>query len=131
MTFPIVRVSEWRMRRRFNRGRYYERVLSGGLQTRLKDTHPTRTKANEPYCTRTQEVFYIDPTTGQEVARVHQYLRTDGTLGASGLPDPKSIVENAIMYRLRKPPSSLLERIRYSLSDWRDRLYWKIGVEVD
>lgn len=104
-------------------------MLSGELRTRLKDTHPTRTKANEPYCTRTQEVFYIDGT-GQEVARVHQYLRTDGTLGASGLPDPKSIVEEGIMYRLRKPPSSLLERISYRLSDWRDRLYWKIGIEV-
>jgi hypothetical protein len=119
------------MRRRFNRGRYYERVLSGELQTRLKDTHPTRTKANEPYCTRTQEVFYIDPATRLEVARIHQYLRTDGTLGASGLPDPKAIFENGTMYRLRKPPKGLRQRIRYLLSDWRDRLYWKIGVEVD
>lgn len=117
------------MRRRFNRGRYYERVLSGELSTRVKDTHPTRTKANEPYCTRTQQVSYLQG--GLEVARVHQYLRPDGKIGASGLPDPKRIFENGIMYRLRMPPETSLERATYLLSDWRDRVCWFVGIEVD
>ena len=130
MAPTIVRVSEWRLRRRFNRGRYYERVLSGELTTRLKESHPTRTKAKEPFCTRTQEVSYIDASL-QEVVRVHQYLRTDGKLGASGLPDPKRILENGILYRLRKPPRNLRENVCYFLADWCDRLCWMIGVEVD
>src|SRR5271169_2032607 len=110
MAPPIVRVSQWRMRRRFNRGRYYERVKSGELATRMNQSHPSRTKANEPFCTWTQEVFYIDAT-NQEIARVHQYLRPDGTLGASGLPDPKMLVEGNVMYRLRTPPKNLFQMI--------------------
>ena len=130
MALSIVRVSEWRLRRRFNRGRYYERVLSGQLTTRMKQTHPSRTAANEPFCTWTQEVFYID-SANQEIARVHQYLRPDGTLGASGLPDPKMLVENGIAYRLRKPPKDLYETCIFGLSDRRDRLYWLLGLDVD
>ncbi len=44
--------------------------------------------AGEPVCTRSQLVTYFDAD-GERVAIVHQYLRQDGTLGASGLPDPK------------------------------------------
>lgn len=95
----------------------------------MKQTHPSRMKANEPFCTWTQEVFYLDATS-QEVARVHQYLRPDGTLGASGLPDPKMIVESGTAYRLRKPPKNLYERISFFLSDCRDRVSWWIGIEV-
>jgi len=32
------------------------------------------------------------------VALVHQYLRSDGTLGASGQPDPKRIVIGNVVY---------------------------------
>lgn len=32
--------------------------------------------------------MYLDAD-GNQIALVHQYLRRDGTLGASGLPDPK------------------------------------------
>ncbi len=39
-------------------------------------------------CTRSQLITYFDAD-GRRVAIVHQYLRRDGTLGASGLPDPK------------------------------------------
>ena len=128
-TPPIIRVSEWRMRRRFNRGRYYERLLAGELTSRMHQTHPSRTKANEPFCTYTQEVFYIDA--GTEVARVHQYLRPDGTLGASGKPDPKMLVESGMMYRLRRQPKNISERIEHKLSDLRDRVYWFFGWGVD
>ena len=96
----------------------------------MKQTHPSRTAAHEPYCTWTQEVFYIDAAS-QEIARVHQYLRPDGKLGASGLPDPKMLIENGTAYRLRPRPKNLCEAIAYTLSDRRDRLYWLLGLEVD
>jgi hypothetical protein len=105
-------------------------MLNGEFCAHMKQTHPSRTKANEPFCTWTQEVFYIDQN-NDEIARVHQYLRPDGTLGASGLPDPKEIVENGVMYRLRRQPRSFWERIWFFLSDQRDRLFWFVGVEVD
>lgn len=35
---------------------------------------------------------------GQKVAGVHQYLRVDGTLGASGRPDPKELLIGGVLY---------------------------------
>ena len=67
---------------------------------------------------------------GSEVARVHQYLRKDGTLGASGRPDPKMIIEKGVAYRLRKPAKNRREEILFYISDWRDRLFWKLGIEI-
>lgn len=37
---------------------------------------------------------------GVEVALVHQYTRPDGTIGASGRPDPKKVIVDAKCYRL-------------------------------
>jgi hypothetical protein len=105
-------------------------VLNGQFTTAMKQTHPSRTQANEPFCTWTQEVFYIDAG-NNEVARVHQYLRPDGTLGASGLPDPKEVVENGIAYRLRKQPRSRRERLWFFLCDQWDRVCWFFRIEVD
>lgn len=42
-------------------------------------------------------ISYLD-TNGQEVARVHQYLQPDGTLGASGKPDPKRLLQGGVLY---------------------------------
>jgi hypothetical protein len=119
------------MRRRFNRGRYYERMLSGELRAvARRDSTPVRPKANEPVGTHSQEVSYFDAT-NQELARVHQYIRPQGQVGASGLPDPKRLFENGILYRIRKHPQSIRDHILYAFSDLRDRLWWMLGKEVD
>lgn len=90
------------MQRLFNDGHYWQRAIAGELTTTvMEDRHPSLTVANEPFCTRSQMVSYRDPT-GNEVARVHQYLRTDGTIGASGRPDPKRLLVDGILYRLVK-----------------------------
>jgi len=47
-------------------------------------------------------VYYRDQQY-KDVALVHQYLLPDGTIGASGIPDPKFILENGILYKF---PSS-------------------------
>ena len=39
---------------------------------------------------------------GNEVVRIHQYLRKTGEIGASGKPDPKRIYTNGIIYKLAK-----------------------------
>ena len=99
---PISRILEPEMQRRFNDGRYWERLKSGELSAiLLEDRHPAVTAANEPHCTRSQMVSYRDQESN-EVARVHQYLRADGSLGASGKPDPKRLFEDGILYRLVK-----------------------------
>ena len=97
------------MRRRFNKGQYWERVQNGELsETILGDNHPTTPAANQPFCTRSQMISYREQ--GNEVARVHQYLLPNGTLGASGRPDPKRLFEDDILYRLvKKHHRSIIE----------------------
>lgn len=86
---PIRVVSAYHLRRLFNERRLAEAARSGELTTQLrKDSHPSPPQAPEPVCTRSQAVVYLDAD-GNQIALVHQYMRRDGTLGASGLPDPK------------------------------------------
>ncbi len=81
-------VDEWTIRRRFNEAQIHERAERGELQVRIiGDRHPSRAKAREPYCTRSQAICYFE-LDGKPVAMAHRYLRVDGTLGASGRPDP-------------------------------------------
>jgi hypothetical protein len=47
-------------------------------------------------------VNYIDLAQGRTVARVHQYLRMDGSLGASGRPDPKMLYIDGVIYELEE-----------------------------
>lgn len=90
------------MRQRFNKAQFVERVNAGALtSTTLEDRHPSLPGANEPFCTRSQMISYRDPD-GNELARAHQYLRPDGTIGASGRPDPKRLYEKGILYGLIK-----------------------------
>jgi hypothetical protein len=49
--------------------------------------------------TQSQEIGYYD-SEGKEIARAHQYLQPDGTLGASKKPDPKRIVYQGTLYYL-------------------------------
>jgi hypothetical protein len=44
-------------------------------------------------------VVYLDSNDDQ-VALVHQYLRTDGSLGGSGRPDPKKVLKDGVLYIL-------------------------------
>jgi len=98
----MKRIQAGEMQKLFNDGRYWERVHSGELQVvTLEDRHPSLMAANEPLCTHSQMLSYRDPS-GHEVARVHQYLRPDGTLGASGRPDPKRLFKDGELYRLVK-----------------------------
>lgn len=82
----------------FNEGMYWEKTQQGVLKTKLvKDNHPSSTRANEPVCTRSQYIIYIDRN-GKKVAGVHQYLRRDGSIGASGRPDPKELLVDDVLY---------------------------------
>jgi hypothetical protein len=100
---PIVRVETTLLQRLFNEGQYWQRAQAGELSiVLLEDRHPSLTLANEPFCTRSQMVSYREGTV--EIARVHQYLRTDGSIGASGKPDPKRLYAGGKLYRLIKTP---------------------------
>ena len=74
---------------------------SGQLATYIKrNSHLSRDRlpGDEPYCTHSQIVYYYAKD-GEKLAIVHQYLRPDGTLGASGIPDPKYLrLADRILY---------------------------------
>lgn len=88
------------LRTRFNQRRLWNDAQSGKLaQHVVKDRHPSSPLANEPVCTRSQLVRYADQH-GTTVALVHQYLRQDGSLGASGRPDPKLLIDGGEVLHL-------------------------------
>ncbi|HUG94250.1 MAG TPA: hypothetical protein VML55_25700 [Planctomycetaceae bacterium] len=83
----------------FNREQFWEKVQKGELVAVLRSNrHPSKPRAPVPHCTRSQILTYHDPATNKKLAMVHQYLQPDGTLGASGRPDPKFVVHNGIRY---------------------------------
>ncbi len=99
-----MRVTQEELRHLFNE-RYLEKISTGAIVAKVMrgaGRHPSLILASEPYCTESQEVSYIDVATNHEVARAHRYLRPDGTIGASGLPDPKRVFYDGVLYRMVK-----------------------------
>lgn len=87
------------IRKLFSEGRYEEKLSNGELTAKLKrDSHPAPPKAFLPTCTRSQILVYLDGSQ-RMVAVVHQYLKPDGTLGASGRRDPKALLHEGALYR--------------------------------
>ncbi len=90
----------------FNELQLWERAKAGELRQVVGDNrHPALTKAKEPHCTRSQIISYMDKD-DNEVARVHQYLRPNGKIGASGKPDPKKLLHEGVLYCFTEDPPS-------------------------
>ena len=86
------RIPASHLRRIFNERRLTEAVEAGELTIQMKrDRHPSPPRADEPICTRSQAIAYLDAE-GRTVAVVHQFTRQDGSIGASGRPDPKLLL---------------------------------------
>jgi hypothetical protein len=94
----ICEVTPQGLRDRFAELDIWYRSISGDLSTTvIADGHPSPHSSGEPFCTRSQRLLYRDEH-GNQVAQAHQYLREDGTLGASGVPDPKLILHEGTVY---------------------------------
>lgn len=89
------------MRRIFNENNIWDKVKSGELIAVILESRTAPADAQQGDKTLSQSISYRD-TDGNEIARVHQYLKPDNTLGGSGLPDPKRIFHNGVLYRLIK-----------------------------
>ena len=89
----------WTIRDRFNRGQYWQRAEAGEFRIRkLSSFIPRKRIAGEPSKTRTQILEYLDRASGTRIALVHQYRRRDGSIGGSGRPDPKELLDGGILY---------------------------------
>jgi len=102
---PVEWVAASELHKIFNAGRYYEKVQSGELKCFPDSDRPRRHHAppSEPVCTWSETWFYYDKN-GDPVAVVHQYVRPDGNLGASGLPDPKCLFLQDKVLKLKRRP---------------------------
>ena len=93
------------MCKRFNDGRYWEKVISGELLAVSLESNVSTLLGTETVTMISEMLSYRDRD-GNEIARVHQFRRPDGSLAASGRPDPKRLLEDGILYRLEKKPKS-------------------------
>lgn len=80
----------------------YPKKLEGKFSEILLRERYIPHSVDESDCKKTQLVKYENDK-GVEVARVHQYLLEDGSLGASGLPDPKRICQKGTVYACDRP----------------------------
>lgn len=96
-------VSVHKLRQAFNDGHYWERVQAGVLQECLKDRrHRTKPTANLPPCTHSEIYEYRDQH-GERVAIVHLMRLPDGSIGASGRPDPKLLLVDGVVWHISEP----------------------------
>jgi len=95
---PVRRVQPDDLRREFRNQRIPERLADGSLWSLVKSEKvPSPPLAHEPPGTKSQIIYVYEGI--QKVAVMHQYLRPDGTIGASGQPDPKRlVVEGDVWY---------------------------------
>ena len=100
---PIVRILEAEMRQRFNTAQFNERAQRGELIVVVlpPSDHLAPPSAGQEPGTVSQTISYRDHD-GNELARAHRYLKPDGTLGGSGRPDPKRLLQDGVLYRLVK-----------------------------
>jgi len=100
---PIRRVTPVELCKRFNDGGYWQKAKSGELETISLESNISTHLSNETVTIISEMLSYRDKQ-GNEIARVHQFRRPDGSLAASGMPDPKRLLEGGILYRLEKKP---------------------------
>lgn len=95
----------------FNAARLWELAQQGTITAKLdKNSHCEPPIPCHPHCTHSQRVKYYDAS-GERIAVVHQYMKPDGSLGGSGKPDPKFLVQGGIEYIVELPAEHEERRI--------------------
>ena len=81
------------VRGKFNAGQFVERAAKGELQVQVtRRSKRTPLERNQAPGTVTEVVEYAT-LQGVRLAIAVRYIRPDGTLGGSGRPDPKLLVD--------------------------------------
>lgn len=82
----------------FNDGGYWERAENGEYNVIVRRRGIPAPESGQPPNTESQTVVYYDKRTGDKIAIVHQFVLEDGTLGGSGMPDPKQLYHDGVLY---------------------------------
>lgn len=102
---PVQEICPVILRYAFNGGQYHQRSeRSELLRTDGTRQRPAPVAMNEPAGTLSG-IFEYRLQDGTLVARAHRYLRSDGSLGGSGRPDPKWLLAGEVA--LVVPPSDV------------------------
>jgi hypothetical protein len=94
---PPSRITAWKMRWFFRKHNIWQKVKRGELTAVLVSDHKCIREANQLPGAKSQMLEYRD-SNNQTVAKVHQYTNPDGSIGAFGKPDPKSLMINGVLY---------------------------------
>jgi len=97
----VKRVTSAELCKLFNEGGYWESAKAGTLTQHILERRWSKMLTQETVPIESQIVSYRDQA-NNEIARVHQFIRPDGSIAASGRPDPKRLLEGGILYRLEK-----------------------------
>lgn len=97
----VIDVTPAMIRQMFNQSDLPERIAAGLLEAMsLRNEHVQYPAAkDEPFCTHSQMIRYSDESGW--LVELFQYVRPDGKLGASGLPDPKRLRMGGQVYRAK------------------------------
>lgn len=87
-SLPTRRMCPWVLRRLFNESALVQRAAGGAVIARVTRVSPTHSEGHPLPGTRTQLVSY-EASDGTVLAKASQFVLPDGTLAASGRPDPK------------------------------------------
>lgn len=85
----------------FNEGGYVGRAEAGELQEVVTRSGTPSPEIGLPPGSKSQAISYRTEN-GEELARAHRFVLPDGTIGASGKPDPKRVFLEGTLYRLKK-----------------------------
>jgi len=90
-----VRVGAAAMRRRFREAGLEDPEANG--YTVLPMGRGPSGPGGPPDCVEEEMLMYLDAQ-GNEKARAHVFYRADGSLGASGRPDPERLLDGRVRY---------------------------------
>lgn len=106
------------MKRRFNCGDYARLVRRGELIEVPKRTRSKISKQTYVQPGTVSETLWYKDKQNNKIATVHRYRRSDGTLDASGLPDPKALRINGVKFTIYADFEGIPLRKRLWLFIW-------------
>jgi hypothetical protein len=86
------RICPWQLKFLYNGLDFDNLIAAGEVMVCVKKSRPAPPEAGQLPGALSQFRWYFLVRTQQIIAKVHCYENTDGTIGASGDPDPKKLV---------------------------------------